>query len=242
MDAIVTSVLTAFENAVEPQELHESLRNGLALFGFDRFTYLALRTLKPLKKRYSFSTYPQKWARHYSSHGYIDIDPVVAAATQRIKPVKWISADLAARLSRRQVNIFGEASDFGIENGITIPIHAQGGQFATLSVASDQPRREFERLSRESRYSLHLIALYYHDAVVSKVLQNEYTAAPHLSPREMECLLWCARGKTAWETGEVLSISEDTVVFHIKNAMRKFGVFSKHHAVVKAIMCGLIHP
>jgi DNA-binding CsgD family transcriptional regulator len=32
------------------------------------------------------------------------------------------------------------------------------------------------------------------------------------------------------------------VVFHLKNAMRKIGVYSKHHAVVKAIMMGLIHP
>src|SRR5262245_54643419 len=42
-----------------------------------------------------------------------------------------------------------------------------------------------------------------------------------LSDREKTCLGWTALGKSSWETGQILLISENTVIFHIKNAMRK---------------------
>ncbi len=42
-----------------------------------------------------------------------------------------------------------------------------------------------------------------------------------LSLRERECLQWCAAGKTSAETGAILSISEVTVNWHLKNAARK---------------------
>ncbi|MBY3123131.1 helix-turn-helix domain-containing protein [Rhizobium laguerreae] len=35
-----------------------------------------------------------------------------------------------------------------------------------------------------------------------------------LSPREKECLLWIAQGKTSWETAVIMGISENTVAFH----------------------------
>jgi LuxR family quorum-sensing system transcriptional regulator CciR len=61
-----------------------------------------------------------------------------------------------------------------------------------------------------------------------------------LSEREKVCLLWTARGKSSWEIGRILSISENTVAFHIKNAMRKLGSNSRTLAAVKAIQLGLI--
>jgi LuxR family transcriptional activator of conjugal transfer of Ti plasmids len=61
-----------------------------------------------------------------------------------------------------------------------------------------------------------------------------------LSEREKACLLWTARGKSSWEIGRILSISENTVVFHIKNAMRKLGTSNRTLAAVKALQLGLI--
>jgi DNA-binding CsgD family transcriptional regulator len=63
-----------------------------------------------------------------------------------------------------------------------------------------------------------------------------------LSDREKACLSWTAAGKSSWEISRILSISENTVVFHIKNAMRKLGVTNRTLAAVKAIELGLIEP
>ena len=64
---------------------------------------------------------------------------------------------------------------------------------------------------------------------------------PALTPRELEALRWTMDGKTAWEVGGVLGISERTAVLHINNAMHKLGCVSKHQAVLKALRLGLIN-
>jgi DNA-binding CsgD family transcriptional regulator len=63
-----------------------------------------------------------------------------------------------------------------------------------------------------------------------------------LSDREKACLSWAAAGKSSWEIGRILCISENTVIFHIKNAMRKLGTNSRTLAALKAVELGLIEP
>ena len=67
-------------------------------------------------------------------------------------------------------------------------------------------------------------------------------AAVRLSPRESVCLHWAAAGKTSWETGRILEISESTVNFHLRNASRKLQVRGRRAAVAAAIRRGLLHP
>ena len=64
--------------------------------------------------------------------------------------------------------------------------------------------------------------------------------APALTARELECLRWTMEGKTAWELGRILGISEQTAVRHLNNATHKLDCVNKHHAVVKALRLELI--
>jgi DNA-binding CsgD family transcriptional regulator len=61
-----------------------------------------------------------------------------------------------------------------------------------------------------------------------------------LSRKELACLTWCKEGKTNWEIGEILVISEKTVEFHLRNATRKLGATNRITAVVAGIKTGLI--
>ncbi len=61
-----------------------------------------------------------------------------------------------------------------------------------------------------------------------------------LSPRELECLIWSADGKTSWEISEILNVSERTVNAHLGRAIRKLGVVSRTQAAAEAIRRGLI--
>jgi LuxR family quorum-sensing transcriptional regulator LasR len=61
-----------------------------------------------------------------------------------------------------------------------------------------------------------------------------------ISNRELECLKWCAEGKSSWEIGKILNCSEATVNFHFVNIRRKFSSNSRQQAVIKAIRLGLI--
>jgi DNA-binding CsgD family transcriptional regulator len=57
----------------------------------------------------------------------------------------------------------------------------------------------------------------------------------------LEALRWTMDGKTAWEVGNILGITERTAVLHVSNAMHKLGCSTKHQAVLKALRLGLIH-
>jgi DNA-binding CsgD family transcriptional regulator len=72
----------------------------------------------------------------------------------------------------------------------------------------------------------------------SKRIRN-YRILP-LTPQELECLRWCKEGKTNWEIGEILAISEKTAEFHLGNAMRKLGANNRITAVVISIKLGII--
>ena len=54
-----------------------------------------------------------------------------------------------------------------------------------------------------------------------------------LSPREFECLKWAARGKSAWEIGQILGISRHTVATHLQNSKSKLGVRTIVQAVAR---------
>ncbi|MFK4719109.1 LuxR family transcriptional regulator [Bradyrhizobium niftali] len=55
-----------------------------------------------------------------------------------------------------------------------------------------------------------------------------------LSERERQCLRWVEEGKSSWAIGVILKVSENTVNFHVKNAMRKLETSSRTQCVVKA--------
>ena len=61
----------------------------------------------------------------------------------------------------------------------------------------------------------------------------------YLAPREKEVLLWAARGKSAWETAELLELSEKTVKFYIRNACSRLKAQNKTQAVAMCISASL---
>ena len=63
---------------------------------------------------------------------------------------------------------------------------------------------------------------------------------PSLTPRELEALRWTMDGKTAWEVGAVLGISERTAALHVNNATHKLGCVNKHQAVLAALRLGIL--
>lgn len=61
-----------------------------------------------------------------------------------------------------------------------------------------------------------------------------------LTDRELCCLQWAAVGKTSWEMGVILGLSERTINFHIHNACRKLGVHGRQAAITVALQSGLL--
>ncbi len=62
-----------------------------------------------------------------------------------------------------------------------------------------------------------------------------------LRPRQIECLTWAEKGKSARDTGQILGISQRTVEKHLEQACEVLGVRTRIQAVVRARELGLLH-
>ena len=225
------------------QAFHESISD----LGFDAFA-LHIVSLSGIPGRmvYGVTTYPDEWVGRYREAGYVQIDPVISNGLSRQMPFEWHEILDGRPLSEPQRKFFGEAGEFGIFEGLTVPIHGPNGQFSAITVTTSLQGKLADRIIRANRYVAQRLCLHYHEFVGARLLarvkgvdapaRNE----PRLTGRERDCLSWAAQGKTAWEIAKLLDIGERTVVFHIENAKRKLGVHSRQHAVVRAVMAGLI--
>jgi DNA-binding CsgD family transcriptional regulator len=165
-------------------------------------------------------------------------DPVLQHCKRHGVPIIW---DQATYVGAGQLDLWEEQASFGYRTGIAMALHLPEGRHFVLGVDRDQAlpadANELQRVVAD----LQLFAVHAQDAaqrlLLPRALQPE---SPALTPRELEALRWTMEGKTAWEVGAILGISERTAVLHVNNAMHKLGCINKHQAVLKALRLGLI--
>ncbi|MCP5371486.1 MAG: LuxR family transcriptional regulator [Hyphomicrobiales bacterium] len=224
--------------ATSTTQLSRSFGQALSDLGYEGYAYGALTNFEAynLPSPAVDVTYPVSWVNHYFERGYERLDPVVTKSPFLRRPFVW--TDLRD-LSDDEEQFLDEAHDARLFNGIAVPIHGPFGDVFVVSAAS--PYQDSDPKLAIS--VLHVLATQFHSAFLGLVFEDPMlTPAIQLSPRERECLLWSARGKSSWDIGMILNISEHTVNFHLKNAMGKLGAGNRILAIVKAIRMGLIIP
>lgn len=166
-------------------------------------------------------------------------DPVIQHCRKQSVPIIW---DQQTYTGLGLGELWEEQAKFGYSTGIAMALHLPEGRHFVLGVDRDQPlpadASELQRVVAD----LQLFAVHAQEAAVRLLVPVPMQPErPALTPRELEALHWTMEGKTAWEVGAILGISERTAVLHVNNAMHKLGCVSKHAAVLKALRLGLIH-
>jgi DNA-binding CsgD family transcriptional regulator len=228
------------ESARTASEMETILSSWLDRLGIRYFTYHVFLA------NHAMTTYPKRWVQHYISSHYFDEDPIVGEAMRRRLPFLWSEVGGQETLSRRQLNLMEEARDAGVANGLTIPISRSGVDVAGLSVVPDAGDTSGVAALVGRRLLLELMALHFDRQARRRLREAKFLGSTRrhslLSPRELEVLEWIGRGKSTWEIAQILRISAKGIEFHVENAKRKLQVFGRTHAVVKALMLGLISP
>lgn len=164
-------------------------------------------------------------------------DPVMQHCRRHSVPIIW---DQSTYTSQGLGELWEEQARFGYRTGIAMALHLPEGRHFVLGVEREDPLpddgAELTRLVAD----LQLFAVYAQDTALRVLSPAKDLNRPNLTPRELEALRWTMEGKTAWEVGAILGISERTAVLHVNNAMHKLDCASKHQAVLKALRLGLI--
>ncbi len=210
--------------------------------GFDKYAYCALTG----HDRYDAGenpapavahNFPTAWQDYYFEHDYQTKDPVVLLAPEIERPFLWDWLGERYKLDRAQDTLMQQASVSGLKVGVGVPLHGPRGNvcLVTFAAGDGHPHPDV------ALPKLDVLAAQFHSAysAVGRS-ENDHRTAAVLSIRERECLQWIASGKSSWDIGMILNISENTVNFHVKNTLNKLDANTRTLAVVKAIRYGLI--
>ena len=191
-----------------------------------------------IDKYLMLSGWSEEWTRRYVAEDYVQHDPVVRQLRQTVEPFEWNEAvNNCGPLEGISKRMWAEAVDLGMNDGFCVPIYTLMGIQAAVTFASER----LDISDREKR-ALHLVAIYGHNRVRELVGESSFLfSRPNLTPREIECLKWCAAGKTSWEIAQILNISHHTADWYLASATRKLNAVNRTQAVAQGFRRGFLH-
>lgn len=180
-----------------------------------------------------FSNYPAQWQACYDDEQYLQVDPTIAHCRNSLMPLLWTDEVFRETPQLRQ-----QAIAHGLCYGWSQSAQDPRGNQSILSVARSQGPVEMGEFYEKVGQTTWLCTL-----VHTLMIERLHPIVPGrrvLSGRETEVLSWTAEGKTASEIACILTLSESTVNFHIRNVNSKLGVSKKTKAVSIAKDLGLL--
>lgn len=182
---------------------------------------------------------PEAFQSSFASTDIGKRDPVMRRLKRLSTPFVY---DQSTYIDEEAGDLWEMQAFFGYKTGIAMALHLPGGKHFVMGVDRDQPLPGDDVVLTRMMADLQLLAVHAQDTAVRllapQALELQYM--PRLTDREVEILKWTAEGKSAWAVGQILSLSEHNVKYHIKRILAKLGVSSKHQAVTKARALGLL--
>lgn len=229
--------------AASLEDLLPILTAVVSMTSFDRAVLCAVgrggRTSLDHFVNHSFGA---EWARTYEARGFERVDPVLRRACAAPGAFRWRDA-LRAEPSGACRAFTGAARDFGLVEGVAHACNARASSGTTLlSLAGGKDHTSDRTLALVSALGPHLHEAYAWLRGRDRAPESGGGLGEDiaLSAREREILAWTQDGKTYWEIGEIIGISERTVKYHFTRIKAKLDVVSASHAVAKAMRMGLL--
>jgi DNA-binding CsgD family transcriptional regulator len=202
--------------------------------GCDWFLYAGFSQVPIASPRITIlGNYPPDWMARYEKKGYAKIDPVMKRVAESVVPFCW--SDL--EVSGHEIEAFMmDACRHGVCSGMSVPLYSGSGYSAVMSLSSSSTDKDICQTLRSRMGDILLFANSFHEVAI-RLSEQSYPTG-ELSEAEKQCLMWAAEGKTTWEIGQILSIKERTVVYHLNNAAKKLDATNRQQAIARAIAMG----
>ena len=178
---------------------------------------------------------PPNWPQ-----GPAQADAALAAAAQCFAPFLWSDICRLIPCTQAQRDFLTRVEACGIGAAVTVPVHRasdadEAGSYSKFAGACTFLMKADVPLPLASLAAAHYVGAHAFDAAEALLKAEPATLGPQLTPRQRDCVALVAQGKSDWEIGRMLGISESTVHKHIEDAKRRFGVSTRIQLVVRSL-------
>ena len=173
------------------------------------------------------------------SDGIVTDDPVLLASQRMNVGFSWDQVPQLVNLTSKQREIIQQTQRAGLVNGFTVPANVPGELNGSCNFAVAATHE----IDAKNFHMAQLIGAFAFQAareLVARIRGLQDYAPPKLTDRQLECIVLVARGKTDWEIGRILGISEETVKMHLRNAREMHGVSKRIQVVLRTLFNGQV--
>ncbi|VAW11106.1 hypothetical protein MNBD_ALPHA09-1001 [hydrothermal vent metagenome] len=207
---------------------------GHALYGF-----MATPPRKAVSTEVlTWSSYQEQFTEAYMAGGHPDCDWSVNWSMTSTRPQRWNTREVLERLTPQEVRTEELARDFGLYEGIVIPIRGRTPlSWGGIGLAAPNlGAAEWGSVLKSHQAELEVLSQAFHECVLSQGYFDHF----HLSGRENEVLKWIVCGFSKHEIADKLNISSRTAEVHIYRIRRKLGCMNDAQVTAKALVFNLI--
>jgi len=188
----------------------------------------------------ALGTYPDAWIETYIEDNIVSNDPVLLASHRTNVGFKWSEIPSLIPVTSAHLDIRLRTVKAGIDEGFTVPAHVPGEANGSCNFAMATGRA----LPQRNLEIAQLIGGFAFQAARAMIMNAAAPAQPRqqrpLTQRQLECVLFAARGKSDWEIGQILGISPGTVKRHLEAARTHYDVGSRIQVVMRVLFEGQI--
>jgi LuxR family quorum sensing-dependent transcriptional regulator len=225
------AAISRIDTASSPHEILYEFRSAIERYGLRYFliTGLPVPHDADWRREILFDGWPPEWYLRYMSEDHFSHDPCVAQCRHSPKPFLWHELPPAKLFARAKL-VMDEATEFGMGQGLCVPIHVPLAGPGVVSAAGD-------RLEIEPRAMPFIETLCVHTfrRLSGWEKPGQAVEAAPLTARERELLEWSAEGKSNEDIACILGVTRNTVESHQRNIRGKLDAANVSHAIVKAL-------
>lgn len=181
--------------------------------------------------------FSREWLEFYSKAGVIDVSPILGLLSSHHAPFTWTQLREEDPRSPVRRHIFGAARALGLTEGLVVPLPRGGTRRGLICLHGSR-----DALTADEIKFLTTVSVLYYERVKGLLAGVQRPRTATLTPRELDCLSYVARGLNDSDIGERLGIAATTAHDHVERAKRRLGVRSRAEAVAVAVSLALITP
>ncbi len=243
--AALRDLIDSLVSVNDADEIARSMNRFVGSFGFQQFVYARVQSyqqLDTIDDYISLSTLDPNWMQHYLDHDMYQHDALSAYCETATKPKLWSDfyavAD-AGQLTADQQSVCYAARDWGVFNGVTIPLPSHGRYHVGVSLVGDPAIDVAEQEQQFKAAETYIVSAMrvFHACVDMRLAATKFFG---LTKRETEVLKWAAEGFQAKQIAAKIGTSQHTVSKQIASAIERLKASSQAEAVAKAVLLGVV--